>query len=104
MTHCRREVMHAQWNVLLDDEFIDAYMHGLVVKCCDGVMRRFYPRILTYSADYPEKYVSAGLFVHQSYLINTEFFWQPSAIKGAVPVLDASSLAPVFKISGWYKT
>ena len=57
MTHCRREVFHAQWAILLDDEFIEAYTHGIVVMCCDGILRRFYPRILTYSADYPEKYV-----------------------------------------------
>jgi hypothetical protein len=58
MTHCRREVLHAQWSILLDDEFLEAYMHGIVIKCCDGISRRFYPRILTYSADYPEKYVA----------------------------------------------
>jgi hypothetical protein len=55
MTHCRREVMHAQWKILLDDEFIEAYSHGIVIECCDGIKRRFYPRIFTYSADYPEK-------------------------------------------------
>jgi len=49
--------MHAQWKVLLDDEFIDAYKHGIVVNCHDGLMRRFYPRIFTYAADYPEKCV-----------------------------------------------
>jgi hypothetical protein len=27
-----------------------------VIKCCDGEWRRFYPRIFTYSADYPEKW------------------------------------------------
>lgn len=59
MTHCRREVMHAQWMILLDDEFLTAYKHGIVIKCCDGITRRFYPRILTYSADYPEKYASS---------------------------------------------
>lgn len=57
-THCRRELFHAQWKILLDDEFIEAYHHGLVINCCDGFQRRFYPRIFTYSADYPEKYVS----------------------------------------------
>jgi hypothetical protein len=57
MTHCRREVLHAQWTIILDAEFIEAYKHGIVVECCDGIMRRFYPRILTYSADYPEKWV-----------------------------------------------
>lgn len=55
LTHCRRELMHVQWTELLDDEFVDAYKHGIVILCCDGILRRFYPRILSYSADYPEK-------------------------------------------------
>ena len=50
--------MHVQWKILLDDEFLEAYKHGIVIECCDGIKRRFYPRILTYSTDYPEKYVS----------------------------------------------
>jgi hypothetical protein len=56
MTHCRHELLHAQWTILLDDEFLEAYEHGIVVECLDGIKRRFYPRILTYSADYKEKY------------------------------------------------
>ena len=56
MTHCRCEVLHAQWNILLDEEFLEAYKHGIVVECCDGIKCRFYPRILIYSADYQEKY------------------------------------------------
>jgi hypothetical protein len=55
MAHCRRECIHEQWRVLLDDAFIHAYEHGLVIKSCDGMLCRFYPRIFTYSADYPEK-------------------------------------------------
>ncbi|KAF7985138.1 hypothetical protein HWV62_7692 [Athelia sp. TMB] len=55
MTHCRRELLHAQWELLLDDDFIMAYQHGIVVECGDGVTRRIYPRVFTYSADYPEK-------------------------------------------------
>ncbi|KAG6904012.1 hypothetical protein DXG01_013224, partial [Tephrocybe rancida] len=55
MAHCNREMYHAQWKIILDDEFLDAYEHGIVIKCLDGLCRRFYPRILTYSADYPEK-------------------------------------------------
>jgi hypothetical protein len=55
LSHCRKEVFHAQWNILLDDDFVSAYRHGIVIQCLDGVMRRFYPRIFTYSADYPEK-------------------------------------------------
>lgn len=55
MTHCQRELFHEQWKMLLDEDFIRAYSHGVVITCCDGLKRRFYPRIFTYSADYPEK-------------------------------------------------
>lgn len=57
MAHCQRDMLQAQWRLLLDDEFLHAYAHGIVIECCDGVKRRFYPRIFTYSADYPEKSV-----------------------------------------------
>jgi hypothetical protein len=55
LTHCRRELMHAIWNILLDEEFIKACKHGVVLECPDGIFRRFYFRVFTYSADYPEK-------------------------------------------------
>ncbi|KAJ3557352.1 hypothetical protein NP233_g11763 [Leucocoprinus birnbaumii] len=55
MTHLRRELMHAIWELILKDEFVHDYQHGIVVRCADGVTRRLYPRIFTYSADYPEK-------------------------------------------------
>jgi hypothetical protein len=58
MTHCHREFFHAQWKALLDEDFIKAYTHGVVITCCDGLKRRFCPCIFTYSADYPEKSVS----------------------------------------------
>ena len=54
-THCRREIMQAVWKTLLDDDFLEAWRNGIVVHCGDGVTRRLYPRIFTYSADYPEK-------------------------------------------------
>ncbi|KAI0055388.1 hypothetical protein BV25DRAFT_1815655 [Artomyces pyxidatus] len=60
-THCARELVHAQLKVLLSDDFLKAWAHGLVIKCCDGVHRRFYPRIFTYSADYPEKILLASI-------------------------------------------
>jgi hypothetical protein len=40
---------------MLDDELLEAMENGLVIKCPDGVERRFYIRIFTYSADYVEK-------------------------------------------------
>ncbi len=57
MAHCRRELFHGVWKKLLDDDFIHAMEHGIVMKCADGITRRVFPRIFTYSADYPEKCV-----------------------------------------------
>lgn len=54
-TYCKRELMQAIWALLLDDKFMHAYVHGIVIKCSDGITRRIFPRFFTYSADYPEK-------------------------------------------------
>ncbi|KAH7917271.1 hypothetical protein BV22DRAFT_1026716, partial [Leucogyrophana mollusca] len=59
LTHCHRELFHEQWKILLDDEFLEAYEHGIVITCCDGLKWRFYLWIFTYSADYPEKILIA---------------------------------------------
>ena len=58
LMHCKRELVHAVWKILLDNDFIQAYKNSIVVKCFDRITRRVYPRIFTYSADYPEKWVS----------------------------------------------
>jgi len=55
--HCRRELFHSCWEILLDEDFLSVYCHGIILKCADGVVRRVFPRIFMYSADYPEKYV-----------------------------------------------
>jgi hypothetical protein len=55
LTQCKRELMHAIWLLLLDEEFMHAYVHGIVILCADGILRRIFPRFFTYSADYPEK-------------------------------------------------
>ena len=56
LRHCRKELMQAIWSFLLDDkDFLHAYTYGIVIQCIDGIERRVYPRIFTYSADYPEK-------------------------------------------------
>lgn len=57
-THCHRDLFHAQWKDILDDDFVEAYEHGIVLMCGDGIKRRLFPRIFTYSADYPEKCVT----------------------------------------------
>ncbi|KAF4568042.1 hypothetical protein EYR36_010050 [Pleurotus pulmonarius] len=61
LTHLKRELMHAVWDKLLSDEFINAYEHGILVQCYDGVQRRIFPRIYTYAADYPEKILLATI-------------------------------------------
>ncbi|KAJ6484247.1 hypothetical protein C8R45DRAFT_1215019 [Mycena sanguinolenta] len=61
LTHCRRELMHAIWRLLLDEEFLHACEHGIVIECADGIFRRFFPRIFTYSAGYPEKVLLATI-------------------------------------------
>lgn len=57
LSHIRRELLHEVWKILLDAEFTRAYTDGFNVEFADGKVRRVFPRILTYSADYPEKYV-----------------------------------------------
>lgn len=49
---------------MLDDELIDSMKYGLVLLCPDGIERCFYPRIFTYSADYPEKQVFRSHSIH----------------------------------------
>ena len=55
LTHCRRELMHSVLRTVFDEEFVHAYQHGIVISCPDGITRRVFPRLFTYSADYPEK-------------------------------------------------
>ncbi|KZT63977.1 hypothetical protein DAEQUDRAFT_815297 [Daedalea quercina L-15889] len=52
---CKKELMHAIWLLIMDDEFMAAYHNGMLVHCGDGILRRIFPRFFTYSADYPEK-------------------------------------------------
>ena len=59
MARCYPEFYHAQWAIISDDEFLEAYVHGIVIDCYDGIRRRFYLGIFTYSADCCEKYVSS---------------------------------------------
>ncbi|QRV96818.1 colossin-A [Ceratobasidium sp. AG-Ba] len=56
LTHLRRELMHAVMQELLDVDFLQAWQHGIEIDCADGIRRRVFPRIFTYSADYPERH------------------------------------------------
>ncbi|KIL64222.1 hypothetical protein M378DRAFT_78641, partial [Amanita muscaria Koide BX008] len=61
LTHLRRELVHEVWKILLDEEFTKAYTDGFDVEFADGKVRRVFPRIFTYSADYPEKVLLASI-------------------------------------------
>jgi len=86
ITHCRRELMHAVWKFLLDDEFLHASTYGMVVHCLDGIERWVYPRILTYSADYPEKYVFPSVSLHCHSLPSLGYYLLLFVIRAFVPV------------------
>ncbi|KIJ97621.1 hypothetical protein K443DRAFT_133777 [Laccaria amethystina LaAM-08-1] len=60
-THLKRQLIHAIWELLLDDQFMEAYEHGIVVKCADGVLCRLYPHFFIHGADYPEKVLLATI-------------------------------------------
>jgi hypothetical protein len=53
LTHLRRELMQEVWLILMDDDFMHAYMHGLELDEDDEYV--FFIRFLTDSNDYPEK-------------------------------------------------
>jgi hypothetical protein len=55
LTHLRRELAHAIWRLMLDDDLMRAYTDGEPIKLFDEIMRALFPRFLFYSADYPEK-------------------------------------------------
>ena len=54
LAHCNREVFHVQWEVILDDKFINAWKNGILMAF-DKTVWWFYPRTVTYSANYIKK-------------------------------------------------
>jgi len=50
--------MQSVWQILIDDEFTDAYENRIIITFPDGIQRRLFPRFFSYSADYPEKYAA----------------------------------------------
>lgn len=89
--------MHAVWNTLLDDKFLHAYEHGIVLKCADGIFCRIYPRIFTYSADYPEKYVTIAI-LHQ-YLLTWWYRVLLTTIRDGSEYLCPRCLVPCAKLN-----
>ncbi|KAI0055068.1 hypothetical protein BV25DRAFT_1922121 [Artomyces pyxidatus] len=63
VTHCRRELMHAVLRMMLDDKFIHAYQHGIVIKCADEITR-------------PDVYTLASS--HTRLTTRKKYCWPPS--------------------------
>ena len=65
-----------------------------LILCSDHTLRRFYPCIFTYSADYPEKCIMSSFRWTQwhSDVISLESFWQASVTKACNLVLAALCL------------
>ncbi len=57
LTHYRHELMHCMWAFLLNEDFQHAYKYGIVVQGQDRIEQHVYPWIVTYSTDYPKKFV-----------------------------------------------
>ncbi|KAJ3549639.1 hypothetical protein NMY22_g803 [Coprinellus aureogranulatus] len=74
--YCARALFHKQWSILLSAEFIDAMKYGIVHTCLDGKKRCFFPRILTYSCDYPENRDLITIMFMQGFSRNVQT-WAP---------------------------
>ncbi|KAG6827318.1 hypothetical protein H0H92_012339 [Tricholoma furcatifolium] len=59
MKFARREIMMAVWLCLLDPEFMDAYLNGMLNIDSDSILRRWFPRFIFHGMDYPEKILMA---------------------------------------------
>jgi len=55
LTHLKQDLIHAIWELLMDEEFMHAYKHGIIIECADGILWCIFPQFFTYGADYPEK-------------------------------------------------
>ena len=56
LTYLKRELTHAVWKFLMDDEFIHAFVYGLVTKLLDGIEQLSFPWFMIYAMDYQEKW------------------------------------------------
>jgi len=45
LTHCRRELMHGVWQILLDEDFLHAHKYGIVIMCLTTAYGQFIFRI-----------------------------------------------------------
>jgi len=103
MTHCKRELIHLIWLLILDEEFMHAYVHGFDYVFYDGIRRLVFPRLFTYAADYPEKYVHVNCSDDKGKLIVSGFYLHASNISPnahAPAVLFSKTIYPRWERKG----
>lgn len=55
LAHLKRELIHGALRLIMGGTFADAQKNGRLTKCGDGILRRWFPRLILHSADYKEK-------------------------------------------------
>ncbi|KAF9642857.1 hypothetical protein BDM02DRAFT_3157534 [Thelephora ganbajun] len=61
ITHCKWELIHAVWMLILNTAFMMAYQFGILVCFADKIICHVFPHLFAYMADYPEKILMAGI-------------------------------------------
>ena len=96
ITHCRRELFHEVVKLILEGKFAEAYKHGIMIMFPDGITRRVFPRFYSYSADYPEKYVTYNTGQACIEMIPVGFSSPPLRTWASAPVPNASLALQTF--------
>jgi len=77
--------------LILNTAFMAAYQFGILICFADQIVRRVFPRLFAYMADYPEKwavsYTPTSLLNLLTHILK-ESSWQASALWGCVHVHD----------------
>ncbi|KAF9069356.1 hypothetical protein BDP27DRAFT_1421143 [Rhodocollybia butyracea] len=55
----KRDLYWVIWLLLLNDDFVHAYVYRIIIECFDGILRLIFPRFFSYATDYPEKILLA---------------------------------------------
>ncbi|RXW11733.1 hypothetical protein EST38_g14122, partial [Candolleomyces aberdarensis] len=55
MTHSHWELVHAVYLLLMNKDFMHAYVYGCEFEFWDGIIRQWFPRWFIHATDYPEK-------------------------------------------------
>lgn len=55
LAHLKRELIQGALRLIVGGTFADAQNNGRTTECADGILRRWFLRLILHSADYKEK-------------------------------------------------